>query len=184
MKVLFKMCIVASSALLLSGCAGFLPLPGGKSTTNDEFYESSEDMTTRLETLQTGMTLTNALAHMDRKEEELTKLNRQEVLAALYGGLQSPYAQGFAANPYTDLDIKSLSGYKIDYKIVNRKHGLKSPISIRTDEKGFHYTAVMIFKDGLLYEEPIVSGGLVDTSSSSTVFDYLNPGIVMKRVGM
>lgn len=168
----------------LSSCSGVLPVPGGKSTINDSFYESNTELKAKLEDLKAGMTEKVVFAKLERHKDELLKLNRQSIIAAMYGGQNSPYTLGSAINPYKDINIKSLTGYELKYRIVKLKHGLKSPISIRTDEVGFDYSATLIFKDGILFEEPIIAGGMIDNSKSRTVFDYLNPGMIMKGAGL
>ena len=181
MEKFFQIFAIMLATALLQACSGVMPVPGGKDTVNNNFYQSSEDLKSRLGGLKTGMTEDLVFSTLERSREELVKLDRQQILIALNGG---PYMQGFT-NPATEnISIKSLSGYLLNYRIVKRHHGLKSPISLRTNEKGFDYSAVLVFKDGILFEEPIVSGGLIDRSSSKTVFDYLNPGTVMKRVGI
>ena len=182
MKNSVQILLLCVLSLSLSACSGVLPVPGGKNTVNDDFYHSNVELKQKLGDLTSGMTEQVVFAKLGREKDELQRLNRQDVINALYGGQNSPYALGAAHNPYKDINIKSLKGYQLDYSIVKRKHGLKSPISIRTDERGFNYSATLIFKDGVLFEAPIVSGGLIDNSSSRTLFDYLNPSVLMRRI--
>jgi hypothetical protein len=47
---------------------------------------------------------------------------------------------------------------------------------MKTKEDGFQYTVTLIFRDDVLYEEPIIAGGDVEGSNSKTIFEYLSPG--------
>ena len=182
MNSLVKISVLFITCLSLQACSGVLPVPGGRSTINDDFYHSDAEMQASLESLKIGMTEQVVFSKLGREKEDLNKLDRQGIIQALYGGQFSPYISGSAENPYANLDLKALSGYELNCRSVKRKHGLKSPISIRTNEQGYDYKATMIFLDGALFEAPIISGGLIDSSSSKTLFDYLNPSMVFKRL--
>lgn len=168
--------------LTLCGCAGILPVPGGIETTNRSFYESKDDMKERLTKLQVGMTKENVFSILNRKKEELDILKREEIVSALFGGSEPNLQENWNGDIRGRHFLQSLSGYRLNYKVVKRKHGINSPIGVRTDKKGFSYSAVLIFKDDYLYENPIISGGIIDDSSSSTIFDFINPGVVMDEV--
>jgi len=79
--------------------------------------------------------------------------------------------------------LHALYGYRLNYKNVKRRHGFSSPIRVRTDEKGFSYAVTLIFYEGWLFEKPIVTGGVINESSSATIFDFLNLGTVVDRTG-
>lgn len=128
------------------------------------------------------MTKSQVFNSINRAEEDLIILSRDEIMFNLYGGQKLEFSQNHD-NPLDEREfLKSLTGYKLIFKDIKRKHGLSSPISIRTNEVGFNYVAAFIFKDGILYEKPILSGGSVDASSSKTIFDYLNPSMVLNRI--
>jgi hypothetical protein len=167
---------------ILSGCAQILPVPGGTDTVNRSFYESKDDMQERLKKLEVGMTKENVFSILNRDKEELDILKREEIVSALFGGSDSNLKDDWNGETRGRYFIQSLSGHRLNYKILKRKHGINSPIGVRTDEKGFSYSAVLIFKDDYLYEKPIISGGIIDNSSSSTIFDFLNPGVIMDEV--
>jgi hypothetical protein len=167
---------------LVLGCAGVAPVPGGGDTVNGSFYKSEDDLKTRVDSLKEGMTQAEVFAKLNRKKDDFIALGRDEIMAALYGGQQ--YAMSTFSRPdHNRQYIQSLSGYKFTFKNIKRKHGVSSPISMRTHENGYHYTTTLIFKDGVLYEKPILSGGIVNASSSKTLFDYLNLGSVVGRAG-
>jgi len=175
---ILRLCVLSLS---LNACSGVLPVPGGKNTINNEFYQSDAELKQKLSFLKEGMSIKKVFWILERRPDELKKLNRLEIIEALYGGASSPYTTGAAINPYKEINIKSLSGYRLNYGVIKRKHGVRSPISLRTNETGFEYSAVIIFKDDILFEEPFLSGGLIDNSSSKTIFDYFNPGLVVGR---
>ncbi len=164
-----------------TGCAGIMPVPGGNETVNESFYETKEDLLTRLETITSGMTEKEVFAALDRHEADFQRLTRQEVVTALLGTSNVEFKDGTEEQNYNQHLLQSLYGFRLSYQIVKRKLGFSSPIRIRTDEKGFDYIVTLIFRDGVLFEKPILSGGVVNASTSKTFFDYLNPGTVMDR---
>ena len=170
--------ILATAAL--AGCAGVAPVPGGSDTINESFYKDKEDMLARLEGLKPGMPQGLVMQRLGRNEGELQKLRRDEITSALLGSNNIQYERGLENLRSTA--IHSLYGYKLVYKNVERDHGFSSPIRVRSSETGFSYTVTMVFHKGRLFEYPMVSGGIVNASNSRTVFDYLNPGMIVSRV--
>lgn len=183
MKNLTKSLVIACTAIMLSGCAGIVSLPGGTETVNKSFYKSDQEMKERVSSLQEGMTKDEVLRRLNRNESQLIVLRRDEIIDALYGGDQFgiiDVAQSTQGRNY----IKSLSGYRLVFKNVERNHGLNSPISMRTNQEGYSYSTTLIFKDNVLYEKPMITGGVVDESSTRTLFDYISLGTAMNHVGI
>lgn len=178
--IAIKTLILICSLVVLSACAGLAPVPGGGDTVNKSFYESGDDLKSRIANLSAGMSKEEVLDELGREEEDLIILSRSEIVSTIYGG---PLMHA-SLDKDTSKALKSFSGYKLLYKNVERDHGINSPISMRTSEKGYSYAVSFIFENNRLYEEPILSGGAVDRSSSKTVFDYLNPSHAMKSVGL
>lgn len=179
MKKKTAICILI--ALACAGCAGILPVPGGNEAINESFYGTKEDLLSRLEGITPGMTEKEVFKALGRKEGDFQRLTRQEVVTALLGTSNVEFRDGTEEPSYSQNLLQSLYGFRLSYQIVKRKHGFSSPIRIRTDEKGFDYIVTLIFRDNLLFEKPILSGGVVNASSSKTFFDYLNPGTVMNH---
>ena len=176
------MALMCASVLFgANGCAGVMPVPGGNETVNESFYETKEDLLSRLETITPGMSEKEVFKALDRHENDFQRLTRQEVVTALLGTSNVEFKDGAEEQNYNQHLLQTLYGFRLSYQIVKRKLGFSSPIRIRTDEKGFDYIVTLIFKDGVLFEKPILSGGVVNASSSKTFFDYLNPGTVMDR---
>jgi len=167
--------IVAALILTLAGCAGHAPVPGGSESANVTYYRSPDDLVARLGQIRTGMPETEVFARLGRTPKELTWLRRDEVLTALMGTNNVEFRHGFEEK---DL-IQSVYGYRLEYKSIKKKLGFSSPIRITTDRKGFNFTVTLVFKDGVLFTDPVLSGGIVNTSSSDTIFDFLNPGTVL-----
>lgn len=163
--------------IMLVGCAGYAPVPGGTDTINSAFYKTRNDFLSRLSEVMLGMSQEDVLAKLGRKEGELIRLKRDEILTSLFGTDNITLKD---ENIRREL-LQTLYGYKLPYKVVERKHGFTSPIRVRTDEKGFDYTVMLIFRDGSLFASPILTGGTVNASSSKTFFDFLSPGIVVNR---
>jgi hypothetical protein len=175
--------IFASLAIIMLGlaaCAGSLPVPGGSEDVNAKCFGSVANMQSIVAELETGMPEEDVLARLCRKKENLQKLDRRDIRVALLGGDSMLFA-GATANDDPEL-INSLYGYKLNYKNVKREHGFISPIRIRTDESGFNYFITLIFREGALYAKPIVTGGLVNNSSSGTLFDFITPGTIVNGV--
>jgi len=168
--------------LNLGACAGKMPVPGGTEDVNETCFSSVADMQKRILEVSPGMPEGQVLAHLCRKKEALTRLDRREIRIALLGG-DNVLFSGMDAETDSHL-IQSLYGYKLAYKSVNRKHGFLSPIRIRTDETGFNYTVMLIFRDGKLFENPILSGGIVNNVTSGTVFDFITPGTLVSLTPM
>ncbi len=185
MMKIFKICIlVILPAFILSGCAGVLPMPGSSESVNRDFYENDINMKERVLSLREGMTTDAVFAHLGRQESDFILLDRTQIVAVLYGGQQLEFVQN-VKNPMHERDfLRGLSGYKLIFKKVRRKHGISSPISLRTKEFGYSYETNLIFKDGYLFEQPILSGGAVDVISKKTIFDYMTPATVMGQFGI
>ena len=179
-KVLKKMKIIGlvGCAITLTACAGIAPLPGGINATNTEYYDSVDDLKLKMADLQEGMDKSTVFKTLHREREDLVILSRPEIMMALYG------TNNIGNTTINPNDIKTLSGYRLDYKNIQRKHGISSPISMKTHKAGHAYELHLIFKDGALYEKPLLSGGIVDNSNTSTLFDYLNIGTAMRHTGV
>jgi hypothetical protein len=161
----------------LGACAGRMPVPGGSDSVNQTCFTSVTDMQARVAQMSPGMPEGAVLAGLCRKKESMSRLDRREIRIALLGGTDVLFSE---ADAETDAQIiRSLYGYKFAYTSLNRRHGFKSPIRIQTDETGYDYTITLIFRDGVLFEKPILSGGLVNKVSSGTIFDFITPGTIV-----
>lgn len=160
----------------LTACAGVAPVPGGTDEQNRPYFESGGDMKAKVAELKPGMSEEAVFKHLNCRKEQLTQLDRIGIRRALLGGENAP----LPGTPEQQLEIykflQTSYGYRLDFKDVKRKHGFSSPIRIRTEESGFSYTVTMIFHDGRLLEKPIIAGGIINGTSSQTLFDFLNPG--------
>ena len=163
-----------SLTLLTGACAGYAPVPGGDATTNKDFYKSDIDMKARLATLEKGMSKAEVFDRLGRHEEDFVTLGREGIIQALLGGSDASISSMLSGRETEYQFIQSLSGYRLDFRVVEREHGLDSPIGMRTDETGFSYSAVLVFRNDHLFEKPIVSGGVVANTSSKTIFDYIS----------
>lgn len=156
---------------MLSACAGHAPVPGGDDTTNDGFFKSEDDFKSRVSQIERGMPEAQVLDILGRSANDMTKLDRQSIIEALYGA---------RADSGTSVQFLSgLYGYRLEYKTVDKEHGLSSPIRLRTNVDGFQYKLTLIFWGGYLYDQPILAGGKVRETHSSTIFDWFSPGAVV-----
>lgn len=177
---LFRKIKIAGLCTLLSGCAGFAPVPGGTDDVNGSCFKSIPEMQAQIISLEPGMLESDVLSQLCRKKESFQRLERREIRIALLGGDNVSFSDH--GNTETDSEIiRSLYGYKLNYKSVRRQHGFTSPIRMRTDESGYNYTLTLIFHDGKLFEKPILSGGIVNDTNSKTLFDFLTPGVLVDK---
>jgi hypothetical protein len=168
--------------LAVAGCAGTAPVPGGSDTENLSFYKSKEDLLARLDTLAPGTPESIVFQRLDRKPSDFTILKRDEIMTALLGSSNVEVHDAVRGQELAKTVLQSLYGYRLNYTNIEREHGFTSPIRIRTDENGYSYIVTLIFRDGRLYERPIVTGGVVNKNSSKTIFDYINPSTFLSRV--
>lgn len=168
-------------ALLVAGCAGVAPVPGGGETINAAYYQSSDDFRTRVGLLNPGMGESQVMSILGRTRDDMTQLSRDEVVKALYGGATVQMLDTAHEREETRQFLESLYGYQLQYKDVTKHHGFVSPIRISTREEGFAYTLNLVFQNGILMERPVLAGGAVNDTSSRTVFDYINPGTVLAQ---
>ena len=174
---IFLVAMVCISSL--TGCAQFLPVPGGDDTTNEKYYEGEEDLMAALKRLQVGMSKERAFSILMRKEDDFKKLDRAGILHALYGGSDVELQQGMSAHGMSTQFLASLAGYSFRFQVVESEHGFTSPIRVRTREEGYDYSVSLIFQNDILVEEPILSGGDINKTSSGTIFDFISPRFVL-----
>jgi len=180
--IVLKARLVAGIAalLMLGACAGEWPVPGGSEASNERCFKSLAEMEARLDELLPGMPEDEVLTGLCRKKKSLTQMERREIRIALLGGDNITFSGTYRSDEQ-DL-IRSLYGYRLNFKDVRRRHGFASPIRIKTDESGFNYFVTLIFREGVLFERPILSGGLINNSRSGTVFDFITPGMIVSHV--
>ncbi|MBI1216278.1 MAG: hypothetical protein GC185_10745 [Alphaproteobacteria bacterium] len=175
----FVRLFTAGAIFCLAGCAG--TLPGGTQTVNKNYYPSPEVLKSWVDTLEPGMSKGEVFTRLGRSEEDFRRLDRTEIVDALFGGNNAGVPAGFMPPEQIRAFLNSLAGYELDYKYVKKRHGFTSPIRIRTDANGFDYMVKLIFKNGVLLEKPVMTGALVHNYSSDTLFDFLSPGIVVDK---
>ena len=164
----------------MPGCANHMPVPGGDDTINKHFYDTNDALLRALDRLKPGMSKERVFSALQRQENDFLELNRIEIIEALYGGSEVELNWDLRRQQPDGHLLQSLHGYKFMYKNVEREHGFTSPIRMKTYETGYSYTVYLIFKDNVLFEKPILSGGLINSTSSGRIFDYLNPGMILR----
>jgi hypothetical protein len=166
---------------LLAACAQYAPVPGGSDAVNSTFYKSDDDLKKIIDRLQVGMTQKQVFDTLGHPASTFPKMSREELVSALYGGNNADFSGTLRDQELARNFLNSLSGYRLEFANVKRRHGFSSPIRVRTMEKGFDYTANLIFQNGYLFEKPMLSGGPVNKVSSRTLFDYLNPLTIVTK---
>lgn len=173
--LIFVMCF-----LFLGACAG--TLPGSTDATHKEFFQSEETLKKWIDELEIGMSEAEAFARLGRLKTDFEQLSRGEIVDILFGGRNAGVPPSFQPNENLKDFLDSLAGYRLTIKSVIRKHGFTSPIRVQTDSTGYDYTLNLVFKDGQLFEKPVLVGGKVSSKSSSTLFDFLTPGLAIDVV--
>ena len=174
--------IMTMMVLGLQACAGSAPVPGGTEAVNQPYFTSGNDLKSRVEKLNPGMSEDDVLKTLGIKKVQMTLLDRIGIRKALFGGENAP----LPGTPEEQMEIYTIiqesTGYKLDFKDIYRKHGFSSPIRMQTDEKGVNYSVTMVFHDGALLEKPVLSGGPINETDSTTIFDFLNPGTALSLI--
>jgi hypothetical protein len=170
--------LVLALLFLLAGCAGVAPVPGGNETRNDTYYASEQDLKSRLDSMKPGMPRDKVFDILGRNKQDFVLLDRHDIRLAVLGGDNALLPETMATKYGPDV-IRQLTGYRLYYKSVKRDIGFASPIRLRTDERGFDYALTLIFRRGVLFEDPLLSGGIVKQSHSRTLFDILTPALIL-----
>lgn len=165
--------------LLLTACAQFAPVPGGDNRVNTDHFAGPEDLITKLNQLEKGMTDMHVFELIGISVNDVTRMQRSEVVEALYS--TSSFA-GTEDPDRTQWFLHSLYGYSFKYTNLEKEHGFSTPIRLRTMEEGNDYRVVLVFQGGRLFEKPILTGGPVKRSSSQTFFDILSPSVALDAV--
>jgi hypothetical protein len=106
-------------------------------------------------------------------------MQRNDILTALYGSNAVEFRNGQIGNDAQSQFLQSLYGYSFHFKNVKKEIGFTSPWRLRTDQSGYDYQVMFIFRNGLLYQPPIVTGGTIKQADSRTIFDFLNPSTLI-----
>lgn len=178
---LYLIMLLLVMAVSLTGCSGVLPVPGGDDEENQHFYKSEEELKTLVAQISSGMEKSLVFSILGRQEHDFIKLDRPGIMESLYGGSGGGFSGTLQEREQARLFLQSLEGYRFSFKFINRDLGFSSPIRIKTDQSGYDYTLTLIFREGRLFDQPILSGGVVDGSNSKTFFDYLSPGLLLSQ---
>jgi hypothetical protein len=163
--------------LAMSACADRLMVPGGDRQVNEHIYENKQDFLNRVGRLEKWMTEKEVFGHLNVEQKDVIRMDREEILTALYGDHQISMQDFEGVNPAAARQfLQQLYGYKLRYQDLEREHGFKHVIRYRTKEEGFDYEVIVVFHNGRLFEKPMVTGGAVKNSSSVTIFDGVRFG--------
>lgn len=178
-RLFIKKMSALAIVLGMTACVG--ALPGGNENINSKFYDSETVLQTWVDDLQPGMTKAEVFARLGRNEGDFIKLNRGEVVGVLFGSQDNGVPYQLQTQEDIHSFLNSLEGYRLNFKSIKKRHGFSSPIRIQTDSKGFDYILNLVFRNGFLYEKPMLLGGFITGSNSKTLFDYLNPGTILNQ---
>ncbi len=179
MKKLSLILVAALSVQMLCACADKYGVPGGDDKVNEHIFKDKQGLMDAIGPLQPGMSREHTFSVLNVEEKDLVKLNREEIITALFGDNRvSLDDMGAHDAEQMKWFLRSLTGYRLDYADVEREHGFKNPIRLKTIEEGFRYGIVLVYQNNVLLEKPILTGGAVKRSSSRTIFDYLSPSML------
>lgn len=168
--------LVLFLSVMLGACTGIMTVPGADDQMNSKGDQSQQELINRIGGLQIGMSKDLVLNILHKNENDLVLLSRPEVITTLYGGNNSGFDGTYEQQEKVRAFLQTLCGYKLQYINTEKEHGFSSPFRMKTHESGYNYTLTMVFQNNLLFDKPVLSGGLVDETTSKTIFDYFNPG--------
>lgn len=169
--------ILAVLALPLAGCADRLMVPGGDSHVNEHIFDNKQELINAVAKTKAGMSQAHVFSNFNVEEKDLTRIGREDIMRALFGDNRVPMSEVGYEDPVALRSfLRELYGYQLRYKNAEKKHGIKDVIRYRTKEKGFDYQVTLIFHNGVLFEDPILTGGAIKNASSVTIFDGIRPG--------
>lgn len=174
-----RLCLLLVCAALiftLSGCAGSAAVPGGDNETNRALLQSRDAFLGKMSMIRGGMHASQVAQILGESQKKLILLNRAQVVDELFGGNHIGLAQSFSSRGEYMNYVQSLAGYKLYYVDHDKEHGFVNPIRFKTQKRGFEYEVTFIFEHDYLLEDPIIAGGRIDRSKSTTLFDVIDPG--------
>lgn len=131
-------------------------------------FDTKEALLDRVKSIKKSMKKDEVYELLDITEGDFRMLSRNEILLAMYGTDEVEFTKG--------LDfIRQLDGFSLDFRSIEKKTGLSSPVSMRTKQEGYEYTLVLVFKGDTLYERPIIYGGDVYDSKTNSLLKFLSP---------
>src|SRR4051812_17135061 len=97
--------------LMLAGCAGSAPVPGGTETVNAAYFPSQDDFKSRVSRVQAGMPEGLVFSILGCQPDDLKRLGRNEIVVALYGANSMQMMNGYQEREDTRAYLESLYGY-------------------------------------------------------------------------
>lgn len=150
----FMAAALALAIPVLSGCT----MMSSHEQANTNFFGSVDVLEQRVDTLQIGMTKDQVFNALGMSEHDMSTLDRQGIKIALYGSADQ-IIQGSEAE--VRAFFGDMEGYSFTYADIHKDRSF-SGLKIKTVGTGYDIDVTLIFKDGELYENPIISGGRVN----------------------
>ena len=172
LKVYFASLVLASGAVLTSGCASVNGFHSGGESTNVSMFNGVSDLEQRVASLKLGMSRAEVFTVLGVNVKSVRKLTRQEVTSTLYAGTRPEISGGLEEMEKARAFFNSLDGYSIRYRDVDEQTSF-SFTRVNKTSKGMDVAVALIFKDGKLYDKPEISGGPVNQKSSTTYLKML-----------
>ena len=153
-RTAFMAAALALALPVLSGCA----MMSSHEQANTNFFDSVNALEQRVDTLHIGMTKDQVFAALGMNEHDMSTLDRQGIKIALYGSADQ-VIQGSEAE--VRAFFGDMEGYNFTYADIHKDRSF-SGLKIKTVGTGYDVDVTLIFKNGELYENPIISGGRVN----------------------
>lgn len=133
-----------------------------------EKFDTKQELLERVGSIKKSMPKDKVYELLEIGEDDFRMLSRNEILLAMYGTDEIEFTKNMEF-------IRELDGFSLDFRSIEEKTGLSSPVSMRTKKEGYEYTLILVFKGNTLYERPIIYGGDVYDSKTNSLLKFLSP---------
>lgn len=154
---------VLSSALLTTSACTMID---SRETTNSGAFNGSGDLEARLDTIEVGMSKDDVFNALGLPEQNMQRLNRSEIKAALYG---SPDQELEGTEEQVRQFFSDIDGYSFRYRDIDKDRSLTASFKVKTESEGTDIRVSLIFKQDKLYDKPDLSGGMVNDTDRDPI---------------
>lgn len=134
--------------------------------TNTEYFNSVVTLDDRLDQLEVGMTKEEVFNTLGMNQGDMQSLDRKGIKVALYGS-EDQVIQGSEAE--VRAFFSDMEGLSFDYENIERKRTFRGLLKIQTEDVGHDLSVTLVFKEGLLYENPVRAGGKVNSTDRDPI---------------
>lgn len=162
LKSIFMATVLAVAVPFMTGCSTL----NSDIETNTQYFNDVATLDTRLDALQVGMSKAEVFETLGMDEGDMQSLDRKDIKVALYGS-EDQVIQG------TEAEVRAffsdMEGLQFDYENIERKRTFRGLLKIQTEDVGHDLSVTLVFKNGELYENPVRSGGKVNSKDRDPI---------------